>query len=240
MGDGYAGGVEVERFLPLARHLARRYHGSSEPLDDLVQVASLGLVKAAHRFDERRGVSFGTYAAYAITGELKRHFRDRTWAVHVPRGAKERAVKVNQAIRESSEERSAPSEGELAERVGLSEREVLDARQTWLALEASSLDAPAGGHDEPEPPPLAETIGCLDGGYECVENKLTLEAAVGKLPVRERRMLRMRFIEDRTQADIAARLGVSQMQVSGVLREALEHLEAAADTSSTGANRVQG
>lgn len=232
----------MERFLPLARMLARRYCASGEPFDDLVQVASLGLVKAARRYDDQRGVSFATYASYAITGELKRHFRDRTWAVHVPRGAKDRAVQVNREIRAGSAETgTAPSAGELAERMGLSEREILDARETWLAIEASSLDAPASGQDEPESLPLGETIGSLDRGYESVETKLTLDVAFGKLPVRERRMLRMRLIEDRTQAEIAARTGVSQMQVSRVLRSALERLEQdASDIRVTGAKRDRG
>jgi RNA polymerase sigma-B factor len=218
----------VERFLPLARKLARRYQYGREPLEDLVQVASLGLVKAARRYDETRGVSFGTYAAYSINGELMRHFRDHTWALHVPRGVKDRALQVNRAIRVAEQAGDVPTARELAERLELSEQEVLDAREAWLALEADSLDGPVCSSGESEPEPLSEAVGSVDHGYERADQRLTLTAAWRKLPVRERRVMYMRFIEDRGQHDIATRIGLSQMQVSRTLRSALERLQLAA------------
>jgi RNA polymerase sigma-B factor len=219
----------VERFLPLARKLARRYHYGVEPLDDLVQVASLGLVKAAGRYDETRGVPFGAYAVQNIIGELRRHFRDHAWALHVPRGAKDNALAVNRAIRDAAERTGqTPSASELADRLGMSEQEILDARQAWLALETDSLDGPVRGPDESEPQLLLDTVGAVDEGYDLADQRLTIEAAWQKLPVRERRVLHMRFVEDQMQRDIAARIGVSQMQVSRMLRGAIERLQLAA------------
>jgi RNA polymerase sigma-B factor len=215
----------VERFLPLARKLARRYQHAGESLEDLVQVASLGLVKAARRYDETRGVSFGTYAAYSINGELIRHLRDHTWALHVPRGVKDRALEVNRAIRAAEQAGDMPSARELGERLEMSEQEVLDAREAWLALGADSLDGPVWRSGESEPEPLSETVGSLDDGYELADQRFTLTAAWRKLPVRERRVMYMRFIEDQRQQDIATRIGVSQMQVSRILKSALERLQ---------------
>jgi RNA polymerase sigma-B factor len=215
----------VSRFLPLARDLARRYYSGGEPLDDLVQVASLGLVKAVERYDETRGVSFTSYAVPTITGELRRHFRDHVWPVHVPRGMQERALSVNKASRQASERTGrTPTACELSKRMGLTEPEVLDAQQAYAAFDTLSLDAPGPGGDDLEPRPRVETIGSVDGGYERVEDRLAIETAVRRLPVRERRALRMRFVEERTQTDIAARLGVSQMQVSRILRAVLGRL----------------
>lgn len=224
----------VERFLPLARKLARRYERGREPLEDLVQVASLGLVKAARRYDESRGVPFGTYAAYSIDGELKRHFRDHTWALYVPRGPKDRALKVNKAIRVAEQSGDMPSARELADRLDLSEQEVLDAGEAWLALEADSLDTPVTSQDEQEPQSLLETMGSVDGGYELADQRFTLEAAWRKLPVRERRVLHMRFVEDRRQRDIATQIGVSQMQVSRILTRGIKRLQLVVDGDEDG------
>jgi RNA polymerase sigma-B factor len=218
----------VERFLPLARKLARRYQYGREPLDDLVQVASLGLVKAARRYDETRGVPFGSYAVFSINGELKRHLRDHTWAVHVPRGAKDRALQVNHAINAAARSGDVLSARELAARLKLSEQEILEAREAWLALETDSLDGPGWNADEPDAQPASETMGLVDDGYERVDQLLTLEAAWRQLPVRERKILHMRFMEDHRQREIATRIGLSQMQVSRILRSALERLELAA------------
>jgi RNA polymerase sigma-B factor len=228
----------VERFLPLARKLARRYQHGADSLEDLVQVASLGLVKAARRFDETRGVSFGTYAAYSINGELMRHLRDHTWALHVPRSVKDRALEVNRAIRAAEQAGDMPSARELAERLEMSEQEVLDAREAWLALEAESLDGPVCRSGESEPEALSETVGSLDDGYELADQRFTLTAAWRKLPVRERRVMYMRFIEDQRQQDIATRLGVSQMQVSRLLKSALERLELGAGQSEARPTRL--
>jgi RNA polymerase sigma-B factor len=201
----------VARYLPLARRLAGRYSGRGEPLEDLVQVASVGLVNAARRYDSTRGIAFAAYAIPTITGELKRHFRDHCWSVHVPRGAKDRAVAVRRAIEDGLERTGAtPTATHLAQRLKLPEREVVDAIEAWAGLFPASLDAPARGSD---PEPLGELIGGAEGGYDLVDMRLTLVQAVRRLSVTERRIFCMRYLEDRTQADIAARVGLSQMQV---------------------------
>jgi RNA polymerase sigma-B factor len=228
-GDSRARETLLRRFLPLARKLARRYHGGGEPLEDLVQVASLGLVKALHRYDVDRGVSFSSYAVPTITGELKRYFRDNAWAVHVPRGMRERALQVHNAIRALSERTGrSPSTREIARHLKIDEQEVLDARIAYVAFDAMSLDAPVTG-DESEQQPRGETLGEIDEGYGLAEERVTVGRAVRKLPPEDRRVLHMRFIEDRTQSDIAGRIGVSQMQVSRILRRTLERLRLAVD-----------
>jgi RNA polymerase sigma-B factor len=228
-GDPRALQLLVKRFRPLAHKLARRYHGGGEPLEDLEQVASLGLVKALQRYDSARGVSFSSYAVPTITGELKRHFRDNAWAVHVPRGMRERAVRVNGAIRSLSEYSGrAPSDSELAEHLRLDEQEVVDARAAYVAFDAGSLDAPVA-QDDGDPGPRAETIGEIDEGYELAEDRVMIDRAIRRLPLQHRRVLHMRFVEDRTQSDIAKRIGVSQMQVSRILRRTLTRLRTAAE-----------
>jgi RNA polymerase sigma-B factor len=220
-GDPLAGETLVQRFLPLARKLARRYHGGSEQLEDLVQVASVGLIKAVQRYDYKRGVSFSSYAVPTITGELKRYFRDNAWAVHVPRGLRERAVQVNTAIKALSERHGrTPSTGELAAHLEIDEQEVLDARAAYGAFDAVSLDASVAQEDHDQTS-RAETIGTVDDGYERSDDRIVVHAALRTLPVQERRILHMRFIEERTQSDIASRIGVSQMQVSRILRRTL-------------------
>jgi RNA polymerase sigma-B factor len=217
----------VERFMPLARRVAARYHQSRrEPLDDLVQVASLALVKAARRYDGSRGVSFGAYAMSTIEGELKNHLRDHTWAVHVPRSAKERALRVHRAVLACERQGIAPTTSRLTERLGMTEQEVLEARQAWQASEAGSLDGPIR-EDQSDRSSLPETMGFPDERYELVEQRYMLEAACRVLRVRDRRILHMRFFEDRTQAEIAANIGVSQMHVSRMLKGALARLEVA-------------
>jgi RNA polymerase sigma-B factor len=215
----------VSRFLPLARRLAARYHGAGEPFDDLLQVASLGLVKAIDRFDPTRGVAFSTFAVPTISGELKRHFRDNSWAVHVPRGTRDRALKVHATIKEISEQTGErPPSDELAERLSMSERQVDDAIGALGAFDAISLDGPAYGASEPDVQSRGETLGVIDGHFELAEDRATLQQAMKQIPTRDRRVLQMRFLEDRTQSDIAAHIGVSQMQVSRILRRALERL----------------
>jgi RNA polymerase sigma-B factor len=230
-GDPRALDALVKQFLPLARQLARRYYGGGESLEDLVQVASLGLIKAVKRFDESRGVSFSSYAVPTITGELKRYFRDTVWAVHVPRGMQERALAVNQAIVAITEQSGrVPTHRELADRMQLDKQEIRDALGAYDAFDAASLDAPVHGPDDPgQQQPRTETIGSADEGYELVDDRLAVNAAVRTLPTRERRVLHMRFVEDRTQADIAARIGVSQMQVSRILKHILDRLRHSAD-----------
>jgi RNA polymerase sigma-B factor len=214
----------IERFLPLARKLARRYVQSSEPYEDLVQVASLGLVKAVERFDPSRGFAFSSFAVPTIVGELKRYFRDTAWALHVDRGAQERARKINDAQQKlSSRSGRVPTVAELAEYLELTQEEVLDGLQTAEAYGAISLDAPMSAEDDEETSRL-EAIGEEDERLEMVDQHATIFAAARHLPSREREILYLRFGEDLTQSEIAERVGVSQMQVSRLLRRSLQRL----------------
>jgi RNA polymerase sigma-B factor len=214
----------IERFLPLARKLARRYAGSNEPYDDLVQVASLGLVKAVERFDPTRGFAFTSFAVPTIVGELKRYFRDSAWALHVDRSAQELARKIADARREVSlRQGRSPTVPELAEYLEISEEQVLDGLQTNEAYDTVSLDAPRGGGDE-ETENRIEALGSQDNRLDLVDDQATVFAAAQHLPERERRILYLRFGEDLTQAEIARRIGVSQMQVSRLLRKSVQRL----------------
>jgi RNA polymerase sigma-B factor len=214
----------IERFLPLARKLARRYAGSNEPYDDLVQVASLGLVKAVERFDPTRGFAFTSFAVPTIVGELKRYFRDSAWALHVDRSAQELARKIADARREVSlRQGRSPTVPELAEYLEISEEQVLDGLQTNEAYDTVSLDAPRGGSDEDAENRL-EGLGGQDDRLDLVDDQATVFAAAQHLPERERRILYLRFGEDLTQAEIARRIGVSQMQVSRLLRKSVQRL----------------
>jgi RNA polymerase sigma-B factor len=214
----------VERFLPLARNLARRYAGAREPFDDLLQVASLGLVKAIDRFDVERGTAFSSFAVPTILGELKRYFRDLGWSVHVPRGAQEQALKV-QEVHEHLATKAArpPTVQELAEYLELAVEDVLDALETAAAHHSVSLDAPCEDRDE-ESGSLVDVLGQEDGRYELVEGTAAISVAARKLTPRERRVLALRFACDMTQTQIARRIGLSQMQVSRILRRAVTRL----------------
>ncbi len=214
----------IERFLPLARKLARRYSGSSEPYDDLVQVASLGLVKAVERFDPTRGFAFTSFAVPTIVGELKRYFRDAAWALHVDRGAQERARRITDARREvSARHGRSPTVVELAEYLECSEEEVLDGLQTAEAYDTVSLDAPRGGDGDTER--RLDMLGDEDNRLERIDDEATVFAAAQHLPERDRRILYLRFGEDLTQAEIAELVGVSQMQVSRLLRKSVRRLQ---------------
>jgi RNA polymerase sigma-B factor len=219
----------IERFLPLARKLARRYASSGEPYDDLVQVASLGLVKAVERFEPDRGFAFTSFAVPTIVGELKRYFRDSSWALHVDRGAQERARKITEAQREIAARAGRPPRvDELALYLEISQEEVLDGLQVADAYDALSLDAPIAG-DDAEPSTRLDILGCDDDELARVDQQATLFAAARHLPKREREILFLRFSEDLTQSEIAARLGVSQMQVSRLLRRSLHRLRELTD-----------
>ncbi len=214
----------VERFLPLARKLARRYAGAREPFDDLVQVASLGLVKAVDRFDTGRGTAFSSFAVPTILGELKRYFRDLGWSVHVPRGAQEQALKVEEGQQQlTSRTGRPPTVEELAQYLELSIEDVLDALETAGAHHSTSLDAPRDDIDG-ESTTLAEAFGEEDERYEFVDASVTISTAARELSARERRVLALRFVQDLTQTQIADEIGVSQMQVSRILRRALGRL----------------
>jgi RNA polymerase sigma-B factor len=214
----------IARFLPLARKLARRYASAGEPFDDLVQVASLGLVKAVERFDPTRGFAFTSFAVPTIVGELKRYFRDTSWALHVDRGAQERARRIAEAQEEvSAHTGRPPTVHELAQYLEITEEEVLDGLQTAEAYDAVSLDAPMASEDADMSSRL-EVIGSEDERLELVDTQATIFAAAKHLPARERQILYLRFGEDLTQSQIADRIGVSQMQVSRLLRRSLQRL----------------
>ena len=213
----------IERYLPLARNLARRYAGSNEPYDDLVQVASLGLVKAVERFDPTRGFAFTSFAVPTILGELKRYFRDSAWALHVDRSAQELTRKIADARRVITREQGrSPTVGELAEYLECSEEQVLDGLQTAEAYDTVSLDAPRG--DDSDNENRLEGLGGQDARLDRVDDQATVFAAAQHLPERERRILYLRFGEDMTQAEIARVVGVSQMQVSRLLRKSVQRL----------------
>jgi RNA polymerase sigma-B factor len=227
--DGEAGAREalVQRFMPLAHALARRYHRGDEPMDDLMQVASVGLVKAIDRFDPGRGTAFSTYAVPTIVGELKRHFRDTSWAVHVPRELQERAIKVDRATDELHHRlgRSA-STSELADELQLTSEEVLQAMEASSAFATDSLDEQSGWDDSSEPI-YARALGTDDERLELVEHGAAIAPGIMRLTDRERLILHLRFVEDLTQLEIAERIGVSQMQVSRLLRRSLAQLRTA-------------
>lgn len=227
--DPLARDMLIERYLPLARRLARRYQHTDEPIEDLIQVASIGLLKAVDRFDCSREVMFSSYAVPTILGELKRHFRDRTWSVRVPRDLQELALRVDQTVlRMSLGQRRAPSVGEIARVVEASEEQVLEALEAMGAYRASSLDAPRSTRDE-ETETAAEALGSDDHGFDRAEERATLAPLMARISERERIVLRLRFGDDLTQAEIGARIGVSQMQVSRLIRQALARLRAGVD-----------
>jgi RNA polymerase sigma-B factor len=222
----------IERFLPLARSLARRYDRSSEPFDDLLQVASLGLVKAVDRYDPARGHAFASFAVPTILGELKRYFRDAGWAVHVPRGMQERVMNVNQAMSRLSRDLGrSPTPKEIAESLGEDPEEVLEAMEAAIAYDAVSLDAPPRANDEEGGDTYADSVGVVDERYELVEYAAAIAPTVRALPERDRIVLRLRFDEDLTQLEIAERIGVSQMHVSRLIRRALTRLRTVANAS---------
>ena len=228
-GDRQARDELIARFLPLARKLARRYVQSSEPYEDLVQVASLGLVKAVERFDPDRGFAFSSFAVPTIVGELKRYFRDTAWALHVDRGAQERARKITDAQQKlGSRTGRIPTIDEIAQYLEISQEDVLDGLQTAEAYGAVSLDAPVAGEDDEDGTRL-DAIGTEDAELERVDDHATIFAAARHLPTREREILFLRFSEDLTQSEIADRVGVSQMQVSRLLRRSLSRLRELTD-----------
>jgi RNA polymerase sigma-B factor len=215
-----------KRFLPLARKLAARYSNPHEPIEDLVQVASVGLLGAIDRFDPDRGVRFPAFAIPTILGELKRYFRNTGWSAHVPRGAQEMALRVDRAIREI-EARSGhrPNVGQLAQYLELTHEDVLVGLDAGTAHYSVSLDAPlSAAEDEDQPDTLGDSLGDLDESYGLVEASMSLSAALERLPHLERQALTLRLEHDMKQTDIARELGCSQMQVSRLLRRAASRL----------------
>jgi RNA polymerase sigma-B factor len=230
-GDLDARDELCERFLPLARDLALRYTYTDEPFEDLLQVASLGLIKAIDRFEPGRGTKFTSYAAPTMLGELKRHFRDKGWSLHVPRDLQERALAVSRATEELSKELGrSPKVREVAAELGCSVEQVLEAQEAAASYEASSLDAPSA-RDDDDSASLVDLLGREDDAYELVEDRDAIATTWAALPEVERKVLELRFMHDLTQREIGERIGYSQMHVSRLLRRALNRLERAAAAS---------
>ena len=219
-GEGHLRGELITSHLDLAGRLARRFSYRGESDDDLVQVASLALVAAAKRFDAGRGVMFSTFATATITGELKRHFRDRGWVVRPPRALQELSIEITQNVDRLGQELGrAPTVFELAKATGSTEREVLKALEASQARRASPLDV----HDG-EGQCITEVRGSEDSGFARVENHQALVRAMEGLSARDRSLMRLRFVSGLSQSEIAARTGVSQMQVSRLLGSCLRRL----------------
>jgi RNA polymerase sigma-B factor len=227
-GDLQARERLVERFLPLARQLARRYGNSGQSMDDLVQVASLGLVKAIDRYELDRGAAFSSFAVPTILGEIKRYFRDSGWTVRVPRAIQERRLQVNRAVPVLTAKLGrSPTPAEIAEQIQATSEEVLEALEAALAYEPVSLDTAPGGDDDDDAG-WSQAVGEEDPAYDVVEYGASLAPAMRTLPPRERLILHLRFVEDMTQSQIADKIGVSQMHVSRLIRKALETVREAA------------
>ncbi|MEU7883153.1 RNA polymerase sigma factor SigF [Microbispora bryophytorum] len=213
----------VELHLPLVEYLARRFRNRGEWLDDLTQVATIGLIKSIDRFDLGRGVEFSTYATPTIVGEIKRHFRDKGWAVRVPRRLQELKLSLTKAISELSQRESrAPTVAELALHLGMSEEEVLEGLESANAYSTVSLDAPDSGDDDA--PAVSDSLGIVDESLEGVEYRESLKPLLERLPPREKRILLLRFFGNMTQSQIATELGISQMHVSRLLARTLAQL----------------
>ena len=211
----------VEMFLPLAEYLSRRFSGRGESMDDLGQVASVGLLNAIDRFDPSREVQFSTYAAVTIVGELKRHFRDKGWAIRVPRRLQEVGLRINAVLPELAQELGrSPTIDEIAERCGAAPEEILDAMEAVQAYSTSSLETPVG---EEGVAPI-DVLGNEDPSLELLESWTAVAPAIRQLPPRERRVLYLRFFRGMTQSEIAAEVGVSQMHVSRLLAQSLRTL----------------
>lgn len=216
----------VEANLGLAEYLARRFANRGEALDDLFQVASVGLIKAVDRFDPNRGVEFSTYATHTIVGEVKRHFRDKGWSVRAPRRMQELYLRLGKVVATLGQELGrSPTIAELARELSVSEEEVLEALEAGQAYRSASLDAPAGDEGET----LGARIGDEDPSLEDAERRATLSALLATLNPRERLIVRLRFFEGLTQSEIAQQLGMSQMHVSRLLARSVEDLRSAAE-----------
>ncbi len=212
----------VTLHLPLAEHLARRFRDRGEPLDDLIQVATVGLIKAVDRFDPDRGVEFSTYATPTIVGEIKRHFRDRGWAIRVPRRLQDLRMQLTQATAELSQRTGrSPTVAELAQYIGVSEEQILEGIESAAAYSTISLEA---GGDSDDAPTLLSTLGTDDPAIASFELREALRPLLEALPERDQQIIAMRFGENLTQTQIAQRIGVSQMHVSRLLARALEQL----------------
>ena len=224
-GDRQARDELVVELMPLVRALARRYAGRGEQIDDLIQVGAIGLIKAIDRYDESHGVELTTYAIPTIVGEIKRHFRDKGWSVHVPRRLKELNLRLTRRIETLSAQLGrSPTVAELAKAEEVSDEEVVEALETGLAYAAQSLSAPVLASDEPSELQTISSIATIDEAYETTEDRVVLAAGFRALDDRERQILMLRFFDGLTQSQIAAQVGISQMHVSRLIRRALEKM----------------
>ena len=233
-GDVEARQRLIEQYLPLVRSLARRYSYRGEQLEDLVQVGCIGLIKAIDRFDVDRGVELTTYATPNIIGEIKRHFRDKGWAVRVPRGLQELNVRLSRLMEELTVQyERSPTIAELAKAADVEEEAVLEALETGQAYATLSLSAPSGGGDDGDDLDPLESLGEIEKEYEVSEDRALLAPGWKVLDDRERRILELRFFEGLTQSQIAQQVGISQMHVSRLIRRSLEKIreEIAVDAS---------
>ena len=222
-GDLQAREQLIEQYMSLVRSLARRYSYRGEQLEDLVQIGAIGLIKAIDRFDLERGVELTTYATPNIIGEIKRHFRDKGWAVRVPRRLQELKLSLTKAIGDLAQrEGRAPTVSELAAHLQMSEEDVLEGLESANAYSTVSLDAPDSGDDDA--PAVADSLGIVDEALEGVEYRESLKPLLERLPPREKKILLLRFFGNLTQSQIASELGISQMHVSRLLARTLAQL----------------
>lgn len=227
-GDEDARNELVMSHLNLVRFLASKFKNRGEPLDDLVQVGTIGLIKAIDRFDPERGLEFTTYATPTILGEIKRHFRDKGWSVRVPRRLQELSSKVNQATDELTKElQRTPSTEEVASKLGVTVEEVLEAMESSSAY--SSVPLESGGSDDDDAPAVIDHYASVDQDLDASDDRMVIEDTIKEFSPREQEVIRMRFNDNLTQVEIAKRLGVSQVQVSRLLRRTLKKLQEKVD-----------
>lgn len=224
-GDEEARDQLIVSHLNLVRFLASKFKNRGEPLDDLVQVGTIGLIKAIDRFDLERGLEFTTYATPTILGEIKRHFRDKGWSIRVPRRLQELSAKVNQATDELTVElQRSPSVEEIAAKLGVGAEEILEAMESSGAYTSVSLEA-GGSSEDDEAPALIDRLGSVDEDLDASDDRMVIDDAIRDFSPREQEIVRMRFIDGLTQVEIAKRLGVSQVQVSRLLRRTLRKIQ---------------
>jgi RNA polymerase sigma-B factor len=223
----------ITRYLPLVRSLARRFASRGQPVEDLVQVGSIGLIKAIDRFDLERGVELSTYATPTILGEIKRYFRDKGWAVKVPRALQDLNIRLNRVMESLTVElHRSPTIGELAVATGASEEEVVEALESGRAY--SSVSIFSGGPEDDESTNLLDCLGMEEEAYEVFEQRRVLAPAMEHLDPRERLIIHLRFFEGMTQTQVAARIGISQMHVSRLIRKSIENLRQYMEEEGTG------
>ena len=226
MRDGQTAAREelITRYLPLVKSLARRFASRGQPVEDLIQVGSIGLIKAIDRFDLNRGVELSTYATPTIMGEIKRYFRDKGWAVKVPRALQDLNVRLNRMVEQLTVElHRSPTIAELAAATSVSEEEVVEALESGRAYSSVSLFSGGGGEDD-DSMELLDSLGVEEGAYDIVEHRRVLAPAMSRLNPRERLILHLRFFEGMTQTQVAARVGISQMHVSRLIRKSIDTL----------------